>query len=73
MSDVTRNVTRPLAVLSETENGFTKEVNMVAWNDGEEKLDIRGWYAGHERCTKGVTLTADEGRKLFEALRKLYK
>ena len=34
---------------------------------------IRIWYPGHERCGKGITLTEDEGRKLYEVLKSVYE
>ena len=54
-------------------NRYTKEANFVSWNGNDTKLDIRIWYPGHERCGKGVTLTEDEGRNLYEALKEIYE
>lgn len=70
MNDITSTITKPLAVLGENGSGYTKEANFVSWNGNDAKLDIRIWYPGHERCGKGVTLTEDEGRNLYEALKK---
>ena len=52
---------------------MAKEANFVSWNGNDAKLDIRIWYPGHERCGKGVTLTEDEGRNLYEALKEIYE
>ena len=60
-------------VLGENGSGYTKEANSVSWNGNDAKLDIRIWYPGHERCGKGVTLTEDEGRNLYEALKEIYE
>lgn len=49
-----------------------KEANFVSWNERDAKLDIREWHPGHTRCGKGVTLTKDEGRRLWEALTGIY-
>lgn len=73
MKEVTHSITRPIAVLSENERGYTKEANYVSWNGNDPKLDIREWHPNHERCGKGVTLTDDEGRKLCEALQEIYQ
>ena len=32
-----------IGVLSRKDNGWTREVNIVAWNDGPGKVDIREW------------------------------
>ena len=43
-----------IGVLSMKDNGWTREVNIVSWNDGEAKVDIREWDPEHKRMTKGV-------------------
>jgi hypothetical protein len=72
MKEITCNVTESIAVLSENTRGYTKEVNLVSWNGNAAKLDIREWHPDHERCGKGITLSEDEGRSLFAALRRFY-
>ena len=72
MKEITCKITKEIAVLSENDRGYTKEANFVSWNGNNAKLDIREWHPNHERCGKGVTLTEDEGRKLYEALKTIY-
>jgi len=72
MKQITSEITKEIAVLSENDKGYTKEANFVSWNGNTAKLDIREWHPNHERCGKGVTLTEDEGRKLYEALKTIY-
>ena len=72
MKEITCKITKEIAVLSENDRGYTKEANFVSWNGNTAKLDIREWHPNHERCGKGVTLTEDEGRKLYEALKTIY-
>ena len=59
---------RRLADLSRPNNGWTKELNQVSWNDREPVYDIRAWNADHSKCGKGVTLTAGELAALRVAL-----
>ena len=73
MKQITSEITKEIAVLSENDRGYTKEANLVSWNGNTAKLDIREWHPNHERCGKGVTLTEDEGRKLYEALKTIYE
>lgn len=61
-------VKETLCVLSDGYRGWTKELNVVSWNGGGEKLDIREWSSDHEKCTKGITLTREEAEKLRDAL-----
>ena len=61
-----------IGVLSRKENGWAREVNIVAWNDGPGKVDIREWDPDHKRMTKGVTLFEDEAERLAEVLARRY-
>lgn len=61
------------AVLGENGKGYTKEANFISWNGNAAKLDIREWHPNHERCGKGITLTEDEGRNLYAALKAIYE
>ena len=61
-----------IAVLSESKNGWTKEINMVSWNGREASIDIRRWSADHEQMGKGISLNEDEALKLYRALKKYF-
>lgn len=60
-------------VLGENGKGYTKEANFISWNGNAAKLDIREWHPNHECCGKGITLTEDEGRNLYAALKAIYE
>ena len=61
-------IVKEIGVLSESSKGWTKELNLVSWNDGAPKYDLRDWAPDHEKMGKGVTLSEDEIRKLKELL-----
>ena len=42
--------------------------NLVSWNGGAPKYDIRDWSEDHTKMGKGVTLTAEQAKKLGELL-----
>ena len=65
---ITCEIVRPIAVLSENERGYTREINLVSWNGAEPKYDIRNWHPGREKCGKGITLSRDEAVALKDAL-----
>jgi len=46
--------------------GWNKELNLIRWNGGPAKYDIREWDEHHERMKKGVTMTAWEMRKMMD-------
>lgn len=60
MAELKFEITESLGVISENSKGWTKELNMVSWNEHEPKYDLREWSPDHSRMGKGVTLTADE-------------
>lgn len=67
MAELKYEITEHIAVLSENQKGWTKELNRVSWNDYPPKYDIREWSPDHARMGKGVTLSDDE----FNALRRV--
>ncbi|MDO5125173.1 MAG: PC4/YdbC family ssDNA-binding protein [Ruminococcus sp.] len=60
MAELKFEITESLGVLSENAKGWTKELNMVSWNEREPKYDLREWNPDHTRMGKGITLTAEE-------------
>ena len=50
-------------------NGWTKEINMVAWNDAKPKYDIRDWNPDHQVMSRGITLHSKEMAEICALLR----
>ena len=65
-SEFTFEITKHIGVIKAYETGWSKEINIVSWNGGQPKVDIRDWDENHERMSRGVTLTKDEFRKMVE-------
>ena len=63
-------IIKTIAVLSTSKSGWSKELNLVAWNGKETKYDIREWSPEHDKMGKGITLSDDEFAKLKEILAK---
>lgn len=73
MNKFSHEITRRIAVLS-TSGSVQKELNIVSFNGGEPKYDIRSWMrkaSGEVRPLRGVTLTESELEALKEALGQL--
>lgn len=68
MKDIQHEIVVEIAVLSKSDSGYTKEVNLVSWNGAKPKYDIRSWSPDREKCGKGITLTVDEAKGLLLAL-----
>lgn len=64
MSEIKYEIKETLGVLSENNKGWSKELNLISWNDREAKFDVRDWSPEHEKMGKGVTLSKEELIKL---------
>lgn len=68
MAEIKFEIKETLGLLSESPKGWTKELNLIRWNDREPKYDLRDWAPEHEKMGKGVTLSKEEIEKLREVL-----
>lgn len=71
MSEIKFEIQEELGKLSESAKGWTKEVNLISWNNAAPKYDIRDWASNHEKTGKGITLTAEEVEALYRILAKI--
>lgn len=59
-SEISFEIVEHIGVLSTGSKGWTKELNLVAWNGREPKYDLREWSPEHDKMGKGVTLSKEE-------------
>ena len=71
MSDIKYEIIKKIGVLSTSASGWSKEHNLISWNDREPKYDLRDWSADREKMGKGVTLSAEELSALRELLNSI--
>ena len=71
MADIKYEITEEIGILSESAKGWTKEINLISWNDREPKYDIREWAPHHEKMGKGVTLSIEEAKALKALLNSI--
>lgn len=69
-NDFSYEIVEHIAVLSTSNTGWTKELNLISWNGRTPKYDIREWSPEHEKMGKGITLTDEEFQKLKELMSK---
>ena len=55
MAEIKYEVVERIAVLSQRPRGWERQLNLISWNDGEPKYDIRDWSPD-----KGISLSHDE-------------
>lgn len=71
MADIKYEIKEELGVLSENAKGWKKELNLISWNDGEPKYDVRDWSPDHEKMGKGITLSKEEAKQLYILLSQI--
>ena len=60
-----------VAVLSENDRGWRKELNLISWNGRPPKFDLREWAPDHEKMGKGITLTNEEFAELSKTIKSM--
>ena len=71
MPEIKFEIVESIAVLSKTDKGWSKELNLVSWNERDAKYDLRDWNEDHSKMGKGITLNEDEFLKLKEAIKDI--
>lgn len=68
--EITYEIKEELGSLSEVKSGWKLEVNIISWNGKEDQLDIRSWSPDKNKMGKGIALTREEEKELYEILKK---
>lgn len=68
-NEISYEITKSIGVIKSYPTGWSKEINMVSWNGGQPKVDIRDWDETHERMSKGITLTKEEFRDMIQVVK----
>ena len=71
MAEIKFEIKKSFGIISEGSKGWTKELNLVSWNEREPKYDIREWSPDHQKMSKGITMSKDEIFTLKDLLNSL--
>lgn len=71
MADLMYRIEKYCGTLSTNKKLWSKELNLVSWNEREAKYDLRDWSESHDKMGKGVTLTKEELIALKEILNRM--
>ena len=66
--EVRFEILEQIGVISTHPTGWNKELNVVSWNGGQPKYDIRDWAPEHEKMGKGISLTKEELEALYDLI-----
>ena len=53
MAEIKYEIVERIAVLGERPRGWERQLNLISWNEGEPKYDIRDWSPDGTRMGKG--------------------
>lgn len=68
MPEFTYEITEPIGILSQSTNGWSRQINLISWNGRAPKYDIRDWAPGNEKMGKGISMSLEELKALKEIL-----
>lgn len=66
--EVSFEIVEHIGVLTTHSTGWSKQLNLVAWNGGQPKYDLRDWSPDYTAMSRGVTLNESEMRKLLDSM-----
>jgi len=66
MSDINCEILKEIVSVPSDSPEWNLELNLVSWNNRDPKYDIRKWNNDHSKSSKGLTLSEDELRLLFQ-------
>jgi hypothetical protein len=71
MSEIKYEIIKRIGVLSKSASGWTKEINLISWNEEDANYDIREWSPDRKKRGKGVTLSTEEMLVLKDLLKNI--
>lgn len=52
-NEIAYEIVKRIGVINRYPTGWNKEINLVSWNGGAAKYDIRDWDPDHARMSRG--------------------
>lgn len=69
----TFEIVEQVSVLRIAETGWTRELGMVTWYNKPTSIDVRWWSPDKSKAGKGISMTSDEAKRLFEGLKVIFE
>ena len=67
MAEIKYDIIQKIAVLAQRPRGWERQLNLISWNDGEPKYDIRDWSPDGGGRGRGISRSA-EGRGALKGI-----
>ena len=72
MAEITYNIEKRIGTLSDS-GAWETQVNLISWNHGKPKFDIRKWNTETDKMSKGISLTEAEFQALGEIITSYFE
>lgn len=69
--EFTYEIVRTVGILSTNKSGWNRELNVISWNGGKPKWDLRDWAPEHAKMSKGISLSGEELAVLRELMEEV--
>lgn len=71
MANFKYEIKEKIGLISENSKGWSKQLNLISYNDNTPKYDLRDWAPENEKMGKGTTLTKEELKTLRDLLNNM--
>ncbi len=71
MTEIKYEIIKKIGALSKSASKWTKEINLISWNNEDANYDIREWSPDRKKRGKGVSLSREELSALKELLKNI--
>lgn len=71
MTNFKYEIKEKVGIISENSKGWSKQLNLISYNDNTPKYDLRDWAPENEKMGKGTTLTKEELKTLRDLLNNM--
>ncbi len=71
MAEIKFEIVETIGIISESNRGWSKELNLISWSERAPKYDLRDWAPDHVKMGKGITLSKEELIKLRDLLNEI--
>ena len=72
MADITYSVEKQIGVISSS-GVWETQLNLISWNHGKPKYDLRKWNTETGKMSKGISLTKDELVSLIDLVNDYFE
>lgn len=71
MAEITYDIVKHIGTVP-TSNAWEVQLNSISWNHRKPNFDLRKWNTETDKMSKGITLSEDELRGVYEILKDYF-